>query len=73
MDQDAWIKTTEDIRDDIECPVCLKIPNDIPIYQCDAGHIHCKDCRPNLTRCPICRMELRENNRSLMTEKIISR
>ena len=73
MENDVGIRSTEDLKEDLECPVCLKIPKDIPIYQCTAGHIHCKDCHPSLRRCPICRIELQGENRSLMTEKFLSR
>ena len=73
MEDDSIIRSTDDLKDILECPVCLKIPTEIPIFQCNAGHIHCKECRPNLTRCPMCRLELKEENRSLMTEKILSR
>ena len=73
MDDDVGIKSTEDLREDLECPVCLKIPTDIPIYQCDSGHIHCKDCHTKIRECPICRKRLRGDTRSLMTEKILTR
>ena len=73
MEDNVGIRSTEDLKGDLECPVCLKIPSDIPIYQCTAGHIHCKECHPNLRTCPICRIELLPENRSLMTEKILAR
>ena len=68
----SGIQTSEDMREDLECPVCLKIPRSTPIYQCDKGHIHCKICHPRLNRCPICRSQIGDT-RSLMAEKIISR
>jgi len=72
MKRKSGIQTSEDMREDLECPVCLKIPRNTPIYQCDKGHIHCKTCHPRLNRCPICRSSIGDT-RSLMAEKIISR
>ena len=72
MKRKSGIQTSEDMREDLECPVCLKIPRSTPIYQCDKGHIHCKTCHPRLRKCPICRAAIGDT-RSLMTEKVISR
>ena len=68
----AGIKSSEDIREDLECPVCFKIPRTTPIYQCEQGHIHCKKCHPRLRDCPICRGSI-GNTRNLVAEKIISK
>ena len=68
----AGIKSSEDIREDLECPVCFKIPRTTPIYQCEQGHIHCKTCHPRLRDCPICRGPI-GNTRNLVVEKIISK
>ena len=73
MTEEEGIKSTEDLREDLECPVCLKIPRDVPIYQCNSGHIHCKECHPKIRECPICRTRLTGDTRSLMTEKLLSR
>ena len=73
MEEETGIKSTEDLREDLECVECLKIPSDIPIYQCKKGHIYCKDCQPNIRQCPICREFVRGDTRSLMTEKILSK
>ena len=54
---------------ELECPVCLEIPETTPIFQCSKGHIHCNVCRPKLKKCPICRSEI-QDNRNLMAEKI---
>ena len=68
----AGVKSLEDIREDLECPVCLKTPRTTPIYQCEQGHIHCKTCHPRLPNCPVCRGPI-GNTRSLVAEKIISK
>ena len=66
----AGIKSSEDIREDLECPICFKIPRTTPIYQCEQGHIHCKTCHPRLRDCPVCRGSI-GNTRNLVVEKII--
>ena len=66
------VKSLEDIREDLECPVCLKTPRTTPIYQCEQGHIHCKTCHPRLQKCPVCRGPI-GNTRNLVAEKIISK
>ena len=70
--ESAGIKSSEDIREDLECPVCFKIPRTTPIYQCEQGHIHCKTCHPRLQNCPVCRGPI-GNTRNLVVEKIISK
>ena len=67
------VKSLEDIREDLECPVCLKTPRTTPIYQCEQGHIHCNTCHPRLKKkCPVCRGSI-GNTRNLVAEKIISK
>ena len=39
----------------LECPVCWSVPRSVPIYQCGNGHLLCKDCKPRLRECPICK------------------
>ena len=36
----------KELRDLLMCPVCLVVPTTKPIYQCDNGHVVCKDCFP---------------------------
>ena len=67
------ILTSEDFRDELECPVCYKIPTSTPIFQCEQGHIHCKNCHPKMTQCPICRLSLRVPTRALLAEKLLAR
>ena len=61
------------LQDELECPVCYKIPTSIPIFQCQQGHIHCGDCHPKLTTCPICRTNLNTKTRSLLAEKLLAK
>ena len=70
--ENTGIRSSEDIREDLQCPVCLKIPRTTPIFQCEQGHILCNTCHPRLHDCPVCRRPLR-NTRCLVVEKIISK
>lgn len=63
----------EDIKDLLECPVCLRVPRSSPIYQCARGHVVCSECRPNVNNlCPQCRDPL-GNIRSLISEKMLEK
>ena len=65
-------QSLEDLQEDLKCPVCLKIPRSIPIYQCMSGHIICKECKPRLKSCPVCRIPLENQSpRALMTERFV--
>ena len=54
----------------LECPVCLSLPESIPIFQCENGHIICKSCHLSLDTCPQCRKPL-GHNRSLVAESFL--
>ena len=43
-----------DIESELECPICFELSRP-PIYQRPEGHIICNDCRPRVSRCPVCR------------------
>jgi len=53
------------MRQALECPVCLEIIMDPPIYQCEnpQGHTVCSACHETLLKerkpCPVCRQELK--------------
>ena len=44
----------------------------VPVYQCNNGHVICKDCIKKLNNCPICRNESAPA-RNLQLEKIVER
>ena len=73
MDELKKIESAEDMQDDLQCPVCLKIPRTAPIYQCSQGHIHCEACHPRLEECPVCRSSIAGDIRNLVMEKILER
>ena len=60
----------EFLMKEIECPVCLEVPETTPIFQCIQDHVHCSVCHPKLNHCPICRSAIKMGNRNLMAEKI---
>jgi len=62
----------DELKDLLECPVCLRVPRGSPIYQCARGHVVCSDCRPNVSTCPQCRDPL-GNIRSLVSEKMLEK
>ena len=59
------------IAGNLECPVCLNIPDTTPVFQCKNGHIICSGCRAKLNICPVCRVPF-GYSRSLTSEKLIS-
>ena len=61
--------TEEGLKDVLECPVCLEVPRQPPIYQCERGHCVCSVCHAKLTNCPVCRIPLGKT-RSLIFEKV---
>ena len=58
------------LKETLECPVCLMLPKQTPIYQCDNGHIVCKTCHARLDTCPQCRKALGKN-RNLFAENFL--
>ena len=47
-----------DLEEDLECPVCLEVASDPPIFKCPDNHLICRICRPKLWQCPQCRVAL---------------
>ena len=62
----------EEIQNLIECPVCMQVPRESPIFQCENGHLVCKNCKPRLPHCPQCRIFV-GHTRNLLAEKLISK
>ena len=42
------------MESELECPICFELSRP-PVYQCPEGHIICHNCRPRVSRCPVCR------------------
>ena len=61
----------QELREELECPVCLEVTSKAPIYKCSDDHLICRfflalcqkksqqfysrQCRPKLSECPQCR------------------
>lgn len=48
--------SVRELEEALECPVCTKVPQATPIFQCDNGHMICKVCRAKING------KKRENN-----------
>eukprot|EP00092_Neocalanus_flemingeri_P107292 GFUD01137704.1.p1 GENE.GFUD01137704.1~~GFUD01137704.1.p1 ORF type:complete len:486 (-),score=116.16 GFUD01137704.1:110-1567(-) len=46
----------DQLRDKIECPVCLEVPRFGPVPVCPNGHLVCLNCKSEL--CPTCRVRM---------------
>ena len=65
-----WLAS--DVSDEFQCPVCLLIPREVPIPACPVGHITCKDCRVNVTKCPTCRRQMLKDGTNSIANRMIS-
>jgi len=65
-----------ELKDELECPVCLKTIMDPPIFLCENGHGLCGSCREDIKNrgqpCPVCRGALTEV-RNHMVEQILDK
>ena len=66
-------------KDLLECPICFETIDSVPIYQCQNGHVVCKNCHPKLKTCPICRVDIIKKSkrdgliRNLKLEEMVER
>ena len=58
----------EKLRERIECPVCLEVPEANPISACPNGHLVCSKCVGN--NCPTCRSKML-NGKSLLALTVL--
>jgi len=63
-------KKVNDLKKQIECPVCLEVPRKGPVYACPNGHLVCQKCKRE--SCPTCR-EAMGNNKSLVAIAVIDK
>merc|ERR1712179_159431 len=61
-----------EIRKQLECPVCSSVPESPPIYQCSEGHLLCSFCKEKLKICPQCQIPC-INNRHRMAEFMLEK
>lgn len=77
---DVATNVVEQIKKELECPVCDMIPSSLPVSCCSSGHIVCKDCLDKLVPiretlgyfeidhdkpCPVCRSPIGDNTSHL--------
>ena len=63
----------DSFANELECPVCLAIPREVPVPACPVGHLVCKNCRGNLDTCPTCRRPMSEEGTNTLANKMIER
>merc|ERR1712126_329332 len=51
------VRQIEELRSELECPVCLEVVTKAPIFKCSEDHLVCSQCRPKLSECPQCNAE----------------
>ena len=65
-----------ELKDLLECPVCLKTFMDPPIFMCEKGHGLCGNCREDIKKkrqsCPLCRGALLDT-RNLTVEQMLDK
>jgi len=65
------VQLNEKMLKAMECPVCLMLPRQAPVYQCENGHCVCSSCKTNLAQCPTCRKALGCENRNRIFEELL--
>ena len=53
----------------MQCNECLSTPRYSPIFSCFNGHLICIQCKPKMTKCPVCNVR-KISCRSLIAEKL---
>ena len=71
----AFEKMTAELKESVECPVCLQLPREDPVPCCPRGHITCSPCLENHRKagrmdCPTCRDPMGEG-KSLLAKVVI--
>ena len=61
-------KKVDNLKKQIECPICLEVPRKGPVYACPNGHLVCQRCKQE--SCPTC-MEDVGDNKSLVAVAVI--
>jgi len=59
-----------DLKKQVECPVCLDVPRKGPVFTCPNGHLVCQKCKRET--CPTCR-EVVGKNKSLIAIEVIEK
>ena len=56
------------LKNQIECPVCLGVPSEAPVFSCPNGHMICNRCK--MDTCPTCK-EAMGQDKSLLAVTIL--
>ncbi len=61
----------------LECPICfadlVEEKDEKSVFQCFNGHIVCSDCKTQLTRCPVCRVQCLDWTKNRLADLYIAR
>ena len=68
----ADVIASDEVRQVLECPVCLETPRKPPLFICPNGHGLCKMCKPQVSHCPVCRAKM-GNTRNLALEALMDK
>jgi hypothetical protein len=72
---DAILKVQNEVRDELECVVCLEVPSKkVQVLSCLEHHLLCSDCAKQILQsCPVCRQNFRQTppTRNRLAEKMI--
>ena len=50
------MESIDEKKKTLECPVCLEVVEEAPIYRCEQEHLVCSSCRLQIRKCPECRV-----------------
>jgi len=60
------------LREEVICTTCLSLPRSAGMFQCENGHLICKECISRVSSvCPTCKKPMGKI-RSIIADKIIS-
>ena len=62
--------TVKEFMKFFECPVCRQYPDDDVLLQCYNGHSGCQACYSRLTKCPVCRLTLKSQVKTISNEML---
>jgi len=54
----SLLNSVEEFKEAIKCPICLEVPRNGPVSACPEGHLVCKECKPKIDICPVCRVPM---------------
>ena len=61
--KDEYIKMLDDLKKNIECPICMEIINTGDLQLSNCGHKYCKKCFDRIlvdsNKCAICKKQLK--------------